>query len=304
MDRMVECVPNFSEGRDSAVVQALVEAVTSVPDVFLLDRTMDADHHRSVLTFAGAPEALAQAAYRAIRTAADLIDLRRHAGVHPRIGAADVVPFVPLRGASMDDCVRLARLVGRKVGAELGIPVFLYGEAAALPDRAGLEAVRKGGPEGLAVRMASDPAWRPDYGPSELHQTAGAVAIGARPALVAFNVNLATTDLSVAESIARSVRQSSGGLPCVKAMGVPLASRGLVQVSMNLTDYRVTSMDKAFQAVKVEAARRGVGIAESELVGLAPSAALDSATAEGVQLKRFDPMQVLEAKLASILPSR
>jgi glutamate formiminotransferase/glutamate formiminotransferase/formiminotetrahydrofolate cyclodeaminase len=218
----------------------LADAVASVPGVWLLDQTMDRDHHRSVLTFIGEPEAMIEAAFRAIRLATDLIDLRKHTGVHPRVGATDVVPFVPIKGATMQDCVQLAKRLGQRVGNELDIPVFLYERAAVHADHAPLETVRRGGLEGLAFRMASDPDWHPDFGPSRLHKTAGAVAIGARPPLIAFNVNLLSDDLELARSIAKTIRQSNGGVPHLKAIGVELASRRLVQVAMNLTDYQAT----------------------------------------------------------------
>lgn len=301
MPTIVECIPNFSEGRDAAIIEALTAAVRSVPGVWLLDRTSDPDHHRSVLTFAGDPHAICEAAFQTIRMARERIDLRRHEGVHPRIGAADVVPFVPLQDATMEDCNRLARLLGERVGQELQIPVFLYEQTASHPDRARLESVRQGGLPGLRARMAADPNWRPDFGPSRLHETAGAIAIGARPPLIAFNVNLHTAELTIAKTIAHTVRQSSGGLPCVKALGVPLASRSLVQVSMNLTDYRVTSMATAFLAVNTEAAKLGVDIAGSELIGLVPQAALDQAAAAFLQLDRFDPSSILETKLRAAL---
>lgn len=301
MRQIVECIPNFSEGRDADIVRALVEAVTSVADVRMLDQTMDPDHHRSVLTFAGPPEAVGEAAFRAVETAANRIDLRRHEGGHPRVGAADVVPFVPVRGVAMQDCVQLARRLGQRVGQELGIPVFLYERAATRPEHEPLEAVRRGGLEGLAFRMESDPHWLPDFGPPRPHHSAGAVVIGARQPLIALNVNLNAKDVTVAKTIARTVRQSGGGLPCVKAIGVELASRGLVQVAMNLTDYRVTSMHRAFQAVKSEAAKHGIDVVGSELIGLAPQAALDETAAASLQFERFDPTQVLETRIASAM---
>ncbi|MFN3680805.1 MAG: glutamate formimidoyltransferase, partial [Nitrospira sp.] len=261
MRPLIECVPNFSEGRDRAIVESLAAAITSVADVRLLGYTMDPDHHRSVLTFVGPPEAVGEAAWRAIVKATELIDLRHHQGVHPRIGATDVVPFVPFQNSSMDDCVQLARRIGERVGTALNIPVFLYEEAASSTMRHKLETIRRGGLKGLASRMAQDQAWAPDFGPLHLHETAGAIAIGARQPLIAFNVNLATTALSIAQDIARSIRESNGGLPCLKAIGVPLTSRGLVQVAMNLTDYHVTSLSQAFHAVEIEAAKRGVEIA-------------------------------------------
>lgn len=301
MDRIVECVPNFSEGRSRTTVRALVDAVESVPGVWLLDQTMDRDHHRSVLSFAGEPDAVAEAAFRAIRVATDLIDLRKHEGVHPRVGATDVVPFVPVRGTTMQDCIRLAKRLGQRVGTELEIPVFLYEQAATHRDHAPLEAVRRGGLQGLAFRMASDPDWTPDFGPSQLHKTAGAMVIGARPPLIAFNVNLRSPDLVLARAIAKDIRQSNGGLPHLKAIGVELASRQLVQVAMNLTDYIITPIHVAFEAVRSRAAEQGVAVAGSEVIGLVPQAALVQIAAHAVALEQFDATQVLETRLENRL---
>jgi glutamate formiminotransferase / formiminotetrahydrofolate cyclodeaminase len=301
VDRIVECVPNFSEGRNQTTVRALVLAVESVPGVWLLDQTMDRDHHRSVLSFAGEPDAVVEAAFRAIRVATDLIDLRKHKGVHPRVGATDVVPFVPLRGATMQDCIHLAKRLGQQVGTELEIPVFLYEQAALHRDHAPLESVRRGGLQGLAFRMASDPDWMPDCGPSHLHKTAGAIVIGARPPLIAFNVNLYSTDLALARSIAKDIRQSNGGLPHLKAIGVELASRQMVQVAMNLTDYIITPIHVAFEAVRSRAAKQGVEVAGSEVIGLVPQAALVQAAAHSLALEQFDSTQVLETRLETRL---
>ena len=301
VDRIVECVPNFSEGRNQTTVHALAHAVESVPGIWLLDQTMDRDHHRSVLSFAGEPDAVAEAAFRAIRVATDLIDLREHRGVHLRVGATDVVPFVPLRGATMQDCIHLAKRLGQRVGAELEIPVFLYEQAALHRDHAPLESVRRGGLQGLAFRMTSDPDWTPDFGPPHLHKTAGAIVIGARPPLIAFNVNLRSTDLALARSIAKDIRQSNGGLPHLKAIGVELASRRLVQVAMNLTDYVITPIHVAFEAVRTSAAAQGVAVAGSEVIGLVPQAALVQAAAHSLALEQFDELQVLETRLETRL---
>jgi glutamate formiminotransferase/glutamate formiminotransferase/formiminotetrahydrofolate cyclodeaminase len=301
VDQIVECVPNFSEGRNQTTVRALVHAVESVPGVCLLDQTMDRDHHRSTLSFAGEPDAVAEAAFRAIRVATDLIDLRKHKGVHPRVGATDVVPFVPLRGATMQDCIHLAKRLGQRVATELEIPVFLYEQAALHRDHAPLESVRRGGLQGLAFRMASDPDWTPDFGPPQLHKTAGAMVIGARPPLIAFNVNLRSTDLALARSIAKDIRQSNGGLPHLKAIGVELASRQLVQVAMNLTDYIITPIHVAFEAVRARAAEQGVAVAGSEVIGLVPQAALVQTAAHSLALQRFDATQVLEMRLETRL---
>ena len=301
VDRIVECVPNFSEGRNQTTVRALVHAVESVTGVCLLDQTRDRDHHRSVLSFAGEPDAVAEAAFRAIRVATDLIDLRKHKGVHPRVGATDVVPFVPLRGATMQDCIHLAKRLGQRVATELEIPVFLYEQAALHRDHAPLESVRRGGLQGLAFRMASDPDWTPDFGPPQLHKTAGAMVIGARPPLIAFNVNLRSTDLALARSIAKDIRQSNGGLPHLKAIGVELASRKLVQVAMNLTDYIITPIHVAFEAVRARAAEQGVAVAGSEVIGLVPQAALVQTAAHSLALEQFDSTQVREMRLETQL---
>ncbi|HST09537.1 MAG TPA: glutamate formimidoyltransferase, partial [Terriglobales bacterium] len=276
-------------------------AVESVPGVWLLDTTMDRDHHRSVLSFVGEPDAVAEAAFRAIRVATDLIDLRKHKGVHPRVGASDVVPFVPLRGTTMEDCIHLAKRLGQRVGTELEIPVFLYERAALHRDHAPLESVRRGGLQGLAFRMASDPDWTPNFGPPHLHKTAGAIVIGARPPLIAFNVNLRSTDLALARAIAKDIRQSNGGLPHLKAIGVELASRRLVQVAMNLTDYAVTPVHVALEAVRTRAAEHGVAVAGSEVIGLVPQAALVHAAAHSLALEQFDAAQVLEMRLETRL---
>ena len=301
MDRLVECIPNFSEGRQADTVRVLVAAIRAVPHVVLLDEEMDADHHRSVLTFAGDPDAVAEAAFQCARIATDLIDLRRHEGGHPRIGATDVIPFVPIRGVTMEDCVDLAKRLGARIGGELHIPVFLYERAASRVERTNLEAIRRGGLEGLAGRMRTDGTWAPDFGPSQLHPSAGATVVGARPPLIAYNVNLRTDDIGIAKSIAKTVRFSSGGLPYVKAIGLDLASRRLVQVSMNLTNYEVTPIHVAFEAVRQEAKLRGVQVTGSEVVGLIPQQALIQAAESSLQLERFNPSQVLETRLEMVM---
>jgi glutamate formiminotransferase / formiminotetrahydrofolate cyclodeaminase len=301
MDHIVECVPNFSEGRNRATVQSILDAVASTSDVVYLDHSMDPDHHRTVLTFCGTPEAVVETAFRAIRTATNLIDLRNHAGVHPRVGATDVAPFIPIKGTTMEDCVRLAARLGEQVGRELEIPVFLYERAATRADHAPLEAIRRGGLAGLAFRMASDPNWAPDFGPSRLHPSAGAIAIGARPPLIAYNINLRSSEVDKARAIARTVRHSNGGLPHVKAIGVDLPSRRMVQVAMNLTDYQATPILTAFQAVQAEAARLGIEVAGSELIGLIPQAALQHTATTALQLDRFDASRVLETRISEML---
>ncbi len=280
---MIESVPNCSEGRDEAVIARLQTALVSVQGVALLDRHRDADHHRCVFTAAGSAAAMEEAACALVARAAECIDLTRHAGQHPRIGATDVLPFIPLRGATMAHCVALAHRVGARIGRELQIPVFLYGEACSRPFRKRLEQIRKGGCAALQERMATDPAWGPDFGPARLHPTAGAIAVGARGPLIAYNVCLRSRDVSLAQAIARTIRTANGGLPGVKAVGLDLESQGVVQVSMNLTDYHQTPLHVAFEAVKHEAARRGVAVVNSELVGLIPQDAF--ARSEGYALQ-------------------
>ena len=295
-ETLVECVPNFSEGRDAAKIDALVDAIRSAGAV-VLDRTSDADHNRSVFTFAAPAGVVEEAAFRAVRQAVASIDLRLHTGAHPRIGAADVVPFVPLHGVTLEDCVRLARHSGRRIWDELGVPVYLYEAAAQRPERRNLAEIRRGNFEGLREEVLTNPARRPDIGGPALHLSAGAVVVGARKFLIALNVNLATSDVEIARRIARVVRTSSGGLPAVKAMGVLLASRNLAQVSMNLTDFEQTSPHAAFQAVRAEAERSGVGIVGSELIGLIPKQALEPEGAESLQIENFNPSMIVENRL-------
>jgi len=297
MGRVVECVPNFSEGRRREVVDELVRAVTSVTGVVFLDSEMDPDHHRSVLTFAGEPEPVAEAAFAAVRRAAELIDLNHHRGEHPRMGAADVVPFVPVEGVTLDDCVELARQVGRRIGDELGIPVFLYEAAATGPTRVNLADVRRGEFEGLRELVGRDPAHRPDFGPESLHPTAGATAVGARRFLVAFNANLATPDVRVARAIASAVREKNGGLMHVRALGFSIEGGRRAQVSMNLVNTEATPIDRVLALVRAEAARHGVAVAGCEIVGLVPEAALLDAAEHLLQLERFRRDQVLEIRL-------
>ncbi|MGE0444301.1 MAG: glutamate formimidoyltransferase [Vicinamibacterales bacterium] len=293
---MVEAVPNVSEGRRPDVIEALADVIRATPGVHLLDTHSDPAHHRSVFTCAGEPAPLRRAMLALVEAALARIDLRQHSGEHPRIGALDVLPFVPLDGATMADCVALAQDVAAEVAARFQIPVFLYEEAARQGFRRRLEDVRRGQFEGLATKM-SQPEWQPDFGPARPHPTFGALAVGARMPLIAFNVNLASDRLDIARRIARTIRESGGGLPAVKALGVMLGNRGIAQVTMNLTDYRVTSVRAAFDAVKREAAGHGIDILESELVGLVPAAALSEADANHVRLRGFSPAQVLEERL-------
>lgn len=296
---VIECVPNFSDGRDPAVGAALRAAIASVPGVKLLGWHADPDHNRSVATFAGEPGPVQEAARAAIACALERIDLRRHDGVHPRLGATDVCPFVPLRAADMPICVQAACELGQRVGSELALPVYFYGEAARTPERRALPDVRRGGFEGLREAIERDPARRPDAGPARLHPSAGAVAIGARGFLVAFNVVLESQDLALARAIARVIRESDGGLPGIRALGLALASQGRVQVSVNLCAPERTGLVAVFAAIAGLAARQGVEVRTSELVGLAPRFALDAAIARAVRLPGFDPRtHVLEDALA------
>jgi glutamate formiminotransferase/formiminotetrahydrofolate cyclodeaminase len=291
---LVQCIPNFSEGRRPQVIDAIVQAITAVPGVMVLDRHSDADHNRTVVTYAGPPQAVSEAAFAAIRKASELIDLDQHQGEHPRIGATDVVPFVPLSGCTLDECVALARALGERVAGELGIPVYFYEAAATRPERKNLENLRRGQYEGLKADIETDVSRAPDVGPRRLG-TAGATVIGARAPLIAYNVYLTTDDVSVAKKIAAAVRQSSGGLPCVKALGMEVENRA--QVSMNLTDYTRTSVARAVETVRKEAVRHGVAIHHTELVGLIPQAALLDAALSYLQLEGFHSEQVLESRL-------
>lgn len=293
MATLIECVPNISEGRRQDVVDEVVGAAASVPGVLLLDRSSDADHNRSVITLVGAPEPLKDAVLRIFDAAVRLIDLRSHSGKHPRMGAVDVVPFIPIRDASMADCVALAREVGQEVAARFGVPVYLYGEAASRPDRAVLANIRKGEFERLPNKMA-DPAWAPDYGASAPHASAGVTAVGARFFLIAYNLQLDTADVQVAQAVARAVRASSGGLQNVQAMGVYLADRKQAQVSMNLLNYEKTPIYRVQELVKAEAARCGARVIGSEIVGLIPQAALLEAAASYLQVEGWRPDLVLE----------
>jgi glutamate formiminotransferase len=298
---LLELVPNFSEGKDRKVVDELVAAMTAVPGVQCLGVELDPSHHRSVVTLAGPADAVAEAAFRGARAARDRLDLRTHKGEHKRMGVIDVCPFVPLQGATMADAVATARAVGARIGTELGMPVFLYAEAAGRESRRVLGNFRNKEFEGLLTLVGLDPEYVPDFGPAKLHQTAGAVAVGARKFLIAYNVNLATKDVAVAKDIAKAVREKDGGFKKVQAMGFFLDDKQCAQVSMNLLDFEVTSIRTVFDAVARMAKERGVAVVESELVGLAPAAAIDEALAKHVQLPRFDPkQQVVEAKLAAM----
>jgi glutamate formiminotransferase/glutamate formiminotransferase/formiminotetrahydrofolate cyclodeaminase len=298
-EALIECVPNFSEGRDVTCIDAIEAAIASVPGTAVLHRTSDPDHHRSVITFAAKPQPVMESALRAVAAAAERIDLTVQRGVHPRVGATDVLPFVPLSGATLDLCVQIAHLTGQRIWKELHIPVYFYEAAALRPERMRLENVRRGEFEALRTAGRESDERRPDLGGPSLHPTAGAVIVGARKLLVAFNVNLRSEDLALAKFIARRIRASNGGLPSVKALGLRLASRKLVQVSMNLTDFEQTPPSVVFAEIERLAGDAAVQIEESEIIGLIPEKALAGTSPEELRLKDFDPQRILENRLRS-----
>jgi glutamate formiminotransferase len=293
---IIECVPNVSEGRRTGAIAAMADAVARVGGVRLLDHSSDASHNRSVFTFVGDAAGVVEAALALVELAVASIDLRTHRGEHPRIGAVDVIPFVPIRDVTMAACVDVAREVGAAIARRFAVPVYLYEAAATAPARGRLEDVRRGGFEQLAARMAT-PGWAPDFGPPAPHPTAGATVVGARMPLVAYNINLASNRLDVAKEIAAAIRASSGGLPAVKAIGVALADRGIVQVSMNLTNYHETSLARVFEAVRQRAADHHVAILESEIIGLVPEDALAGTSWEELHLRGAAADQILERRL-------
>ncbi len=298
---LVECVPNFSEGRDKAKVDAIVEAM-KMPGVYLLDREMDADHNRCVITLVGEREAIQEAAIRGVGRAAELIDLTKHEGAHPRMGAADVVPFIPIDGVTIEDCVAMAKHVGAEIARRFDIPVYLYEAAATSPERQNLENIRRGQFEGIRDEIATDPARKPDFGESRVHPTAGATVVGARKFLIAYNVFLNTPDVAIAKKVAKTVRFSSGGLRFVKGAGFLV--RGMAQVSMNLTDFEQTPIHRVFEYVKREAARYGVMPVSSEIVGLIPKQALEQAAEWFLQVENFDSSLILENRLAAVMSGK
>ncbi len=301
MQTLIECVPNFSEGRDAAVVDAIIRAMLDGPDVYLLDREMDADHNRSVVTFVGTRESVGNAALRGIAEAAELIDLNHHQGAHPRLGSTDVVPFVPLAGVTLEDCVRIAEWVAEETWRRYKIPTYLYEAAARRPERVNLENIRRGQFEGVREEIRSNPVRLPDFGDAALHPTAGATVVGARKFLIAYNINLNTPDVAPAKAIAKKIRASSGGFPCVKAMGVELKAHNLAQVSMNLTDFETTSMTTVFEAVAREAAALGVQVVGSEVVGLVPRKALGDNAVHLLRIENFRPEMIVENRLEQVV---
>jgi len=293
--RLLECVPNISEGRDREKITSLAEEVGKHRRVKLLDCSSDKDHHRSVYTFIGEPEAVREAAFSFTMKALDLIDMREHKGGHPRLGAVDVIPFVPIQGVEMEEAIQIAREFGKGLGKR-GIPVFYYEEAATRPERKDLPSIRKGEYEGLAEKM-KDPQWKPDEGPDRFNPKFGATVVGARFPLVAYNINLKTKDLPLAQEIARKIRFKDGGFPHVRAMGVDLKERGMVQVSMNLTDYRVTGIPKVYEFIKEEALKKGIEIEGSEIVGLIPLGALEGVGQYYLKCQPFSVRQVIEQRV-------
>lgn len=300
MRKIIECVPNFSEGRRQKAIKAIfapAKSLSASRRIKLLDVESDPDHNRCLGTLVGEPEAVFQSVWEMIKKATELIDMEKHKGEHPRIGATDVVPFIPVSGVSMEECVELARRLGERVGEELKIPVYLYEAAATRPDRVNLADVRKGEYEGLKAEIATNPDRKPDFGPAKMHPTAGAVVIGARKFLVAYNVNLDTRDVQTAKEIAKLVREKDGGFPQVKALGFEIAEKGCVQVSMNLCDFEKTNMDKVFRKIKEEAEKRGVKVLGSEIYGMVPKAALKGIDLGELQLVDFKGNQILENRI-------
>lgn len=297
--KLIECVPNFSEGKSPEVIGQIISTITSIKGVKFLDKESDASHNRTVITFIGPDDAVKTAAFKAVEKASQLIDMTRHKGEHPRIGATDVVPFIPLRGATMDDCIRLAKEVGQEIGDKLQIPIYLYENAATRPERRNLADLRKGQFEGLREELGKNPDRMPDFGPNKIHPTAGATVIGAREILIAFNVNLDTDYIDVAKRIAKKIRQSSGGMPFVKALGILINkhNRQIAQVSMNLTNYKVTPVKKVFDTIKELALSENIRILESELIGLAPQDAFEDTSPEELIIASFSPEQIIENRL-------
>ncbi len=297
MDKLIECVPNFSEGRDQKKIQAIAEAARGRPKVKVLDMEWDKDHHRSLVTLVGEPEAVFEAIWAMILKAVELIDMEKHQGEHPRIGATDVVPFIPVANVSMKECIDLAKRLGKKVGEELVLPVYLYEAAATRPERVNLANVRQGDYEGLKKEIETNPERKPDFGPSRMHPTAGAMVVGARKFLIAYNVNLDTQEVEIAKGIAKLIREKDGGFPAVKALGFAIKDQGFVQVSINLCDFEKSNMDVVFRKIKDEAEKKGVKVLGSEIYGMVPRAALEGINLDELQLIDFKKDQILEEKL-------
>ncbi|WP_425446545.1 glutamate formimidoyltransferase [Dethiothermospora halolimnae] len=296
MAKLVQCVPNFSEGRDNEIIEKIVDEVRGVEGIKLLDYSPDKDHNRCVVTFIGEPEKVAEVAFNACKKASELIDMTKHKGEHPRMGATDVMPFIPISDVTMDECIELSKSVAKRVGEELGISVFLYEKSASAPHRTNLAKVRKGQYEGMKEKIKEE-MWKPDFGPTDLNEKAGVTAIGARMPLVAFNVNLDTNNLDIAKKIAKAVRGSSGGFKNCKALGIEIKERDIVQVSMNMVDYTKTPLFRVFDAIEREANRYGVNVIGSEVIGLLPTAALINCADYYLKIENFSHDQLLEKRI-------
>ncbi|MCT8976768.1 glutamate formimidoyltransferase [Clostridium sp. CX1] len=297
MAKLVECVPNFSEGRNKEIIETIIDEVRRTEGVKLLDYSSDKDHNRTVVTFVGSPEETKEAAYKLIKRASELIDMSKHQGAHPRMGATDVVPFIPIKDITTEECVQMARDLGKKVGEELSIPIYLYEDAASSPERQNLANIRKGQYEGFFEKI-KEPEWKPDFGPCEMNRKSGATVIGARFPLIAYNVNLGTDNLEIANAIAKRIRHIGGGLRYAKAVGVMLTERNIAQVSINLVNYEKTAIYTAQEMVKTEAKRYGVPVVGAEVIGLVPMKALIDCAEYYLQIENFDMNQVLEARLS------
>ncbi|MEL7568667.1 MAG: glutamate formimidoyltransferase [Dehalobacterium sp.] len=299
MSQLIECIPNFSEGRRNGVIEAIAETIKSVPDVILLDYSSDHSHNRTVFTFVGKPESVIEAAFLSAKKASELIDMNVHTGEHPRMGAVDVIPFVPVKNVTMDECINFSKQLGERIASDLAIPVFLYEESAANAERKNLANIRKGQFEGMREKI-KETQWKPDFGGQTIHPSAGVTAVGARMPLVAYNVNLNTSDLNIAKQIAKTIRESNGGLKYVKSIGVMLEKRNIAQVSINMTNYEGTPLYRVFELIKIEAQRYGVNVLGSEIVGLTPMNALIDAAKYYLKLESFnEKKQVLENCLLS-----
>lgn len=301
--KIVESAPNFSEGRREEIVKQIIAQAERVQDVWILDWSMDADHNRSVVTLVGSPEPLLEALFKMTKKAMELIDMRTHKGEHPRMGATDVIPLVPVMNITMEECVELSKRLGERIGQELNIPVFLYERSATAPHRENLADIRKGEFEGFFEKI-KDPRWKPDFGPEEVHPTAGVTAVGAREYLIAFNVNLGTTRIEIAEKIARAVRHISGGYKYVKAIAVDLKEKGMVQVSMNMTNYKKSPLFRVFETIKREAERYGVPVVGTEIIGMVPMQAMLEVAQFYLQLDDFDMNRIIESKILEILANK
>jgi glutamate formiminotransferase len=301
--KIVESAPNFSEGRREEIVKQIIAQAERVQDVWILDWSMDADHNRSVVTLVGSPEPLLEVLFRMTKKAMELIDMRTHKGEHPRMGATDVIPLVPVMNITMEECVELSKRLGERIGQELNIPVFLYERSATAPHRENLADIRKGEFEGFFEKI-KDPRWKPDFGPEEVHPTAGVTAVGAREYLIAFNVNLGTTRIEIAEKIARAVRHISGGYKYVKAIAVDLKEKGMVQVSMNMTNYKKSPLFRVFETIKREAERYGVPVVGTEIIGMVPMQAMLEVAQFYLQLDDFDMNRIIESKILEILANK